>query len=114
MNEKAYKLLSTNAKREIAVNAHTPNKKDGAVPEIFLSLPFNQEPPEAPVFESFAPGQKVRVLSMIHPIRTGVIVTIPNGMTILANGVSAKAAKVQFDDTSDEILVPLSNLQVLG
>ncbi len=114
MNEKAYKLLSTNAKREIAVNAHIPDKKDGAVPELFLSLPFNQEPPEAPVFERFSPGQKVRVLSMIHPIRTGTILSLPDGMTTLLNGVSAKAAKVHLDDTVDEILVPLSNLQVLG
>jgi hypothetical protein len=114
MNATAFKLLSTNLKRDIAINAHTLNKKDGAVPELFLSLPFNQEPPEAPVVESFAPGQKVRVLSMIQPIRTGTLVSISYGLTVLPSGVNARAARVQLDNAGDQILVPLSNLQVLG
>ncbi|MFO7583999.1 MAG: hypothetical protein R6W69_04640 [Anaerolineales bacterium] len=114
MNEAAFKLLSTNLKRDIAINAHAVDRRKGVVPEVFLSLPFNQEPPDAPVFESFAPGQRVRVMSMINPVRIGKLVAIPEGLNILPSGVSARVARVRLEDAEDEILVPLSNLQVLG
>ena len=112
MNETAYKLLSTNIKRDVSVNAEVPNKRMGIVPELFLTLPFSQEPADAPVFENFEVGQTVKVISLIYPGRVGKIVQLPDDLLLLPNGVRARSAKVQLD--ADEIIVPLSNLEVLG
>jgi hypothetical protein len=114
MNEAAFKLLSTNLKREIAVNAQLTDRRQGVVPELFLSLPFNQEPLESPVVENFASGQTVRVLSMLHPARIGKIIQLPDELILLPNGISAKSARLRLDDSNEEIFAPLTNLQVLG
>jgi len=113
MNSAAFKLLSTNIKRDAAVNAASVNKKQGLVPEVFLSLPFNQEPPEAPVVEKFASGQTVHIVSMLQPGRIGTIAFLPEEMSILPSGVRAQSAQVRLE-SGEEIIVPLSNLEVLG
>ena len=42
MNSAAYKLLSTNAKREVTVNAEAYDRYSGARPEVIISLPSYQ------------------------------------------------------------------------
>lgn len=113
MNIAAFKLLTTNVKRDVSVNAQSLNKKEGIIPELFLSLPFNQEPADAPIFETTAVGQTVRVLSMIEPARIGTIAGLPEEFVTLPNGIRAKSARVRLD-SGDELIVPLSNLEVLG
>lgn len=111
MNQPAFKLLSTNVKRDIAVNAEFHRKMESR-PEVFLSLPFTQEPPEPPEVETFAVGQTVRIISILEPAGKGSLVSLPNEPVILANGVRALAARVRLE-AGDEILVPRSNLEVL-
>lgn len=111
MNEAAFKLLSTNIKRDIAVNAEFHRKTESR-PEVFLSLPFAQEPPEPPMVESFAAGQVVRIISMLEPVGKGTLVNLPDEQAVLVNGVRALAARVRLE-SGDEILIPLSNLEVL-
>jgi hypothetical protein len=113
MNAAAFKLLTTNLKRDVILNAEAANRMQGTLPELFLALPFNQEPPEAPAFETFAQGQTVRVISMLHPGRIGTLVHLPEELTILPSGVRAKSSRVRLE-SGEEILVPLSNLEVLG
>lgn len=111
MNQSAFKLLSTNVKRDIAVNAEFHRKMETR-PEAFLSLPFTQEPPEPPEVEAFAEGQTVRIISMLEPVGKGVLVSLPDEQVTLANGVRTLAARVRLE-AGDEILVPRSNLEVL-
>lgn len=113
LNDAAFKLLSTSVKRDAAVNAALVNKKQGIIPEIFLSLPIGQEPPEVPIIETYLVGQVVRVVSMLHPGRIGTISALPEGLSLIPNGIRAQSAQVRLE-SGEDILVPLSNLEVLG
>jgi biotin carboxyl carrier protein len=113
MNSAAFKLLSTNVKRDIAINAEVCNRVMGTRPEVFMPLPFNQEPPEPPTIEGFASGQTVRIISMLQPARIGTLIHMPEELVKLPSGVRAMAAQVRLE-SGDEIFVPLSNLEVLG
>jgi hypothetical protein len=113
MNSAAYKLLSTNIKREVALNAEVYDRLSGARPEVFIPLPVSQEPAEPRDVETFAPGQIVRVINLSGPSQLGTLVQLRPNPVNLVNGLKAKAAEVRLE-TGDQILVPLTNLEVLG
>lgn len=112
MNSSAYKLLSTNAKRDVSLNAETPNRQQNTRPEIFIPLPVSQEPPEPREAETFAPGQIVRVAYLAKPGQLGSIIHLRPGTT-LPSGIKADAAEVRLEN-GEQILAPLTNLEVLG
>lgn len=112
MNANAYKLLSTNIKRDVSLNAETPNRQNNARPEVFIPLPVSQEPPEPREAETFAPGQLVRVVFLSKPGRLGTILQL-RPMASLPNGIKANAAEVRLEN-GEQILAPLTNLEVLG
>ncbi len=113
MNSVAYKLLSTNIKRDVALNAEAFDRLNGTRPEIFIPLPVSQEPPELREVETFAPGQIVRIISLMTPSQVGTLEQVFTNPATLASGLRAKAAEVRLE--SGEVLtVPLTNLEVLG
>ena len=73
MNSAAYKLLSTNAKRDVTVNAEAYDRYSGARPEVIISLPASTDPPDLREVETFAPGLQVR---MRRPPALGMIGSI--------------------------------------
>jgi hypothetical protein len=113
MNSSAYKLLSTNIRRTITLNAVAYNRLNGDRPDIFISLPVTQEPPEPRDLETFLPGQTVRVISLVRPARIGTLTRLSPNQVSLPNGLRVKTAEVQLE-SGDQILVPLTNLEVLG
>jgi hypothetical protein len=113
MNSAAFKLLSTNLKREISVNAELYDRAEGNRPEIFIPLPVSQEPPEPRDLETFAPGQTVRVCFLAQPAKIGTLAALRPGLSVLPSGLKAPAADVRVE-TGEQIIVPLSNLEVLG
>ena len=113
MNSTAYKLLSTNVKRDVTLNAENYDRLNGTRPEVFIPLPVSQEPPELREVETFAPGQIVRVISLIAPSQVGTLEQIFANPATLASGLKAKAAAVRLEN-GEEIIVPLTNLEVLG
>ncbi len=113
MNAAAHKLLSTNIRREVSINAESYNRLDGTRPEIIIPLPAGQEIAEAPDAVELAAGQNVRLLRAPHQGAVAVIVTLRPGLSPLPNGLRAPAANVRLE-TGEIILVPLSNLEVLG
>jgi hypothetical protein len=113
MNSVAYKLLSTNIKRDVTLNAEVFDRLNGSRPEVFIPLPVSQEPPELREVETFAPGQVVRVISLFAPSQIGTLDQICANPVVLASGLKAKGAEVRLEN-GDVITVPLTNLEVLG
>ncbi len=108
-----FKLISTNTKREVILNAEVYDRALGTRPELIVSLPVSQEPPEPRDIETFAPGQQVRINFLTESARVGTLEYLRPGMTLLPNGISTRAADVRLEN-GKQIIVPLSNMEVLG
>jgi hypothetical protein len=113
MNSAAFKLLTTNVKREITLNADFYDRQNGTRPEVFIPLPISQEPAEPRDMETFAPGQTVRVCYLARPGMIGTLVQLRPGLTALPSGLKAPAAEIRLE-TGEQVIIPLTNLEVLG
>ncbi|MCC7117387.1 MAG: hypothetical protein IT310_02590 [Anaerolineales bacterium] len=113
MNSAAYRLLSTNAKREIVINAEAYDRYTGAKPEVIIPLPISSEPPPAPDAQTLAAGLQVRLLRPPAMGALGFIEKILPGLTTLPSGLSAPAAEVKLEN-DEMIIAPLVNLEVVG
>jgi len=113
MNSAAYKLLSTNAKREVVVNAEIFDRYSGAKSEVIIPLPITSDPPTPRDVVTFAPGLQVRMRRQPAMGMIGTITTIKPGLTTLPSGLRAPAAEVKFDN-DQTIIAPLVNLEVVG
>ena len=113
MNSAAFKLLTTNNKREATVNAEHFDRYSGNRPEVIIPLPISTEPDEPNSYETFAVGQTIR---MRRPPNAGMIGSISNlrpGLSTLPSGLRARAADVKLEN-GETVLVPLVNLEVVG
>jgi hypothetical protein len=113
MNAVAYRLLTTNSKREVTVNGEPYNLYTGARPEVIIPLPVSEEPPQPRQVEVFAPGQQVRLVRAPHAGRVGTLATLLPGLTAMPNGLRLPAGEVRLEG-GEQVAVPLVNLEVLG
>jgi len=113
MNSAAYRLLSTNAKREITVNAEMYNRYSGAIPEAIIPLPVATDAPSTRESEIFAPGLQVRMRRPPAMGAIGTLVALKPGLTTLPSGLRAPAADVRLE-TGEMIVAPLVNIEVVG
>jgi hypothetical protein len=113
MNSVAYKLLSTNAKREVTVNAEVFDRYTGARPEVIIHLPISSTPPTPNDVDTFATGAQVRMRRPPHMGMIGSIVSIKPGLSTLPSGLRAPAAEVKLEN-DETVLAPLVNLEVVG
>jgi hypothetical protein len=113
MNSAAYKLLSTNVKREVTVNAETRDRYSGACPEIIISLPVTSDAPPLHEVTTFVTGLQVRMRRPPALGMIGSITAIKPGLTILPSGLRAHAAEVKLEN-GETIIAPLINLEVVG
>jgi hypothetical protein len=112
MNTAAYNLLTTNERREVAVNAQVWEAYDGNRPEIIIPLPANVEPALPPETDTFVAGQQVRLARLPFQGGIGTIVEIRPGVTAMPSGINVSAAEVQLE-SGEKVLVPLANLEVI-
>jgi hypothetical protein len=110
LDELSLRILTTNAGREVSINAVKWNRLTGDRPEVYIPLPSEGEPYKTET--SFAVGQKVRVHSGIYAGRIGKIDQLLPGLTLLPSGLRASSARVKFDQKEGEVF-PLANLDVV-
>jgi hypothetical protein len=113
MNSAAYRLLTTNAKREATVNAETFDRYSGGRPEVIIPLPVSVEPAQPNELETFATGQQIILRAAPHFGTVASIIRLRTGLTTLPSGLRAPAADVRVE-SGEEILVPLANMEVVG
>jgi len=113
MNSAAFKLLTTNNKREATVNAEHFDRYSGNRPEVIIPLPISSEPPEPINYEPFSVGQQVRMRRPPNAGMIGTISTIRPGLSLLPSGLRASAADVKLEN-GESVIAPLVNLEVVG
>ena len=113
MNSAAYKLLTSNAKREVTINAEAFNRYTGTRPEVIIPLPVSQQPPMPTDVEMLGVGQTVRLRRAPHAGEIGTLSKMRPGLSTLPSGLRAPAADVKLEN-GEQILVPLVNLEIVG
>jgi hypothetical protein len=113
MNSAAYKLLTSNAKRDATINAEAFNRYSGTRPEIIIPLPISQEPPLPNDVADLEIGQTVRLRRAPHAGQVGTLTKMSSGLVTLPSGLRAPAAEVKLEN-GEQILVPLVNLEIVG
>ncbi|HEY5982130.1 MAG TPA: hypothetical protein VIU38_01540 [Anaerolineales bacterium] len=113
MNSAAFRLLSTNDKREVTLNAEAFDRYSGLRPEVIIPLPFDKRPPEPRNVEAFAPGQTVRVRRQPAAGMIGTVAVLPGGLSTFPGGLRAPGAEVRLEN-GQQMLIPLVNLEVVG
>jgi hypothetical protein len=113
MNSAAFKLLTTNNKREATVNADHFDRYTGTRPEVIIPLPISTEPEEPNQYEQFELGRHVRMRRPPNAGMLGTIAELPAGLSLLPSGLRAPAAEVKLEN-GEVALVPLVNLEVVG
>ncbi|MEN4042755.1 MAG: hypothetical protein ROW39_10450, partial [Anaerolineaceae bacterium] len=111
MDSAAFKLLTTNEKRDAALNASAWDAFSGQRPEILVTLPADGK--LAPEVEPYKAGQTVRVQSPPYMGQIGVLTRVIPGRTRLPNGLRALAGEVKLENNV-LVMLPLANLDVLG
>ena len=112
LNETAYKLLTTNERREVVVKAERWDHMGHTRPEVVIPLPAqNSVQPPMEMIE-LEPGQQVRIRFAPLGSEVGTIMNIRPGLTLLPSGIRAKAAEIKLEN-GESAVFPLINLEVL-
>lgn len=106
-----YKLLTTNEKRDVSLNAVPWNRYTGERPEVIIALPAAGE--TAPETVEYQAGQTVRIQGAPYTGQVGTIIGLKQGSAALPNGLRAPAAEIRLLDVNEKVIIPLANLDVL-
>ena len=110
VNSAAFKLLSTNEKRDICLNAAAWNLSSGERPEIVIPLPVEGNLPKET--DEFKPDQEVRIQGAPYTGQIATLVRVRPWLTALPNGLRVPAADVRLE-SNEVVSIPHANLDVL-
>ncbi len=113
MNAAAYRLITTNAKREATLNAEAFDRYSGARPEMIIPLPATAPPLAPHDVEAFTAGQTVRLRRQPAAGQVATLMGLHDGLATFPSGLRAAAAEVRLEN-GEQLLVPLVNLEVVG
>jgi hypothetical protein len=113
MNSMAFKILSTNAGREIAVNANGWERYSDSRPEVIIPLPATSDVDIPKAAEMLASGQKVRISTNLIDGSIGKIIALRTEQASLNNGLRVPAAMIHLEN-GENTIVPLANLEQLA
>ncbi len=111
-NKTAFKLLTTNIKREVTLNAEPLDVHENTRPEIYIPLPIAQEPPSPRELLEFSPGQSVRITRSPQAGVVGVFTAAQPGLTTLPNGLRVQSALIRLEN-GEQVTVPFANLEIV-
>ena len=111
INNIAYRILTTNERRDVCLNAVEWDRYAGERPEVVIPLPATGN--LAPEVAQFKTGHTVRIKGAPYSKQVvGVLVEMLPGLTLMPNGLRVPAASVRLEN-NEEINIPLANLDVL-
>jgi hypothetical protein len=112
MNLPAFRLLATNAGREVSLTASHFQAHQGIVPEVLIPLPVTGKPQPPPAPRQLAPQNRVKIVWSPYSAQTGVIQSLSPEPVSFQAGLRYPAAQVKLD-SGELAAVPMANLVVL-
>ncbi len=112
MNSYAFRVLATNEKREVAVNASNWDRYTDSRPEVIIPLPASDVVDIPKGSAVFTPGQAVRIIKNPLAGEIGKLIALKTEQTPLANGLRVPSAVITLEN-GDQTVVPLVNLDVI-
>ncbi len=113
MNAVAYRLITTNVKREATLNAEAFDRYSGARPEVIIPLPTSAPPAIPHDVEAFAPGQTVRLRRQPGAGQVATLLGLHDSPATFPSGLRAPAAEIRLE-SGEQLVIPLVNLEVVG
>jgi len=113
MNAAAYRLITTNVKREATLNAEAFDRYSGSRPEVIIPLPTSTPPAVPHDVEAFAPGQTVRLRRQPAAGQIATLMGLHDTPATFPSGLRAPAAEVRLEN-GEQLVIPLVNLEVVG
>ncbi|MGD8821807.1 MAG: hypothetical protein PVG63_01800 [Anaerolineales bacterium] len=111
INQAAYKLLSSNVGREVAVEASTPSPYGDQRPEVVIPLPPTKSADLPSKIVRLSPGVRVRVIREPHMGAVGTVKELIDQAVRYQSGVLAHSVTVELEGIGRETM-PVSNVEV--
>jgi hypothetical protein len=112
MNHSVFELFATNAGREANLNARLVDRWSANRPEVIIPLPAVGSADIPPEGVRLVSGRRVRCLRAPYAGAVGTVVSLPEGLMALPNGIRAACAEVELGDAG-LVYIPLENLDIL-
>jgi hypothetical protein len=112
MNSAVFELFATNVGREASLNAQHTDPWKGLRPEVIIPLPAvgSADVPSEAI--QLVAGRRVRVTRAPYAGQVGTVVSVPEGLLPLPNGVRVPCAELELGETG-LVRVPITNLDIL-
>ena len=113
MNSAAYRLISTNAKREVTLNAEFFDRYSGARPEVIILCRLRRSRPSRMMWRSLLPANRCGCAASLLRGSSVRLWFCSRACRYFRAACRAAAAEVRLEN-GEQLLIPLVNLEVVG